>query len=83
MNETLNVEGASTVRMQPLVSGMPRQRLIEWWSILNAKRNPSDLPKECDPNQMFDTLTRMISKRERLEFWNGDFGGGLQMHKFR
>ena len=83
MSETLNVKSAPAVAVERVVSGMPRQRLIEWWSILNAKRNPSDMPKDCDPDQMLDALTRMISKRERLDFWSGDFECGLQLHKFR
>ena len=76
-------KGPSDVAVKRVVSGIPRQRLIEWWSILNAKRNPSDMPKDCDPEHLYGVLTRMISKRELLDFWNGDFECGLQMHKYR
>ena len=73
----------SAAAVESMVSQMPRQRMIEWWAILNAKRNPSDMPKDCDPEHLYGVLTRMISKRELLDFWNGDFECGLQMHKYR
>lgn len=59
-----------------------RQRLIEWWSVLNAKQRPSDIPSNLDSNEVFNYLTRSISKKERLDFWSGEFSCGTNIGKF-
>ena len=58
------------------------QRQIEWWSILNARRIPKDMPEDFAVDELFDRLSRVLPKRQRLDFWSGEFGCGLNVHKF-
>jgi hypothetical protein len=59
-----------------------RQRQIEWWSVLNALRRPKDMPANFTERELFNHLTVAISKRERMDFWNGAFECGKQAEKY-
>lgn len=63
------------------LDNIPRDRLIEWWSVLNCKETPSDLFAH-DPDDIFEILTRRLTNSERLGFWNGDFERGLKLRQF-
>jgi hypothetical protein len=55
---------------------------VQWWSVLNARRTPRDLPPGFSPDAVFTALTEYLSQEERLNFWNGDFRRGLKTSDF-
>lgn len=60
-----------------------RQRLIEWWCLLNCHVRPADLPPEESEETTFRQLTAALGFHERLDFWNGAFKHGLNSERFR
>lgn len=58
------------------------ERLIQWWSILNAKKRPKDMPKGYNDTEVFLWLMKRFRIGVRLAFWNGDFEQGLNAEKY-
>ncbi len=62
---------------------IPRKRLIEWWSLLNAHRTPRDLSVGEDLSKVFEMLDKALTDQEKLDFWNGGFKCGLNWRRYK